>query len=363
MLIDVKYYIYLSKRYKTVILLFITEMSCYQLDDYTKFVFDGLDYSLPINIMELIEKLTIEINNIVPVPNHHIVEHKPKRDDYGNYKKSKSNHRNKTVSDEEWNSIRNFKVTKIDKKEGIEKSVNDIRVCLNKISVKNYDVHRETLLDLIGKTLEEIDSEESSEEEPEEQDTNTNTKKENNIKKIVTAIFDIACNNKINSELYATLYKELIQKYQIFNEIIVEYIEYYKENIREINYIDPNTDYDAFCNYNKSNDRRKSLSLFIVNLMKKGIITKKVVVDIIIFFQDIIFEYVDLPNKTNEVEEITENLFILVPSSKSICNDQIEWTMILDNINIISKMKPKDKQGVSSRAIFKYMDILDQMKK
>jgi hypothetical protein len=97
--------------------------------------------------------------------------------------------------------------------------------------------------------------------------------------------------------------------------------------------------------------------------MKKGIIEKKVIVDIIIYFQDIIFQYVDLPNKTNEVEEITENLFILVPGSKSVCNDQVEWTMILDNINTISKLKSKDKQSLSSRAIFKYMDILDQLKK
>jgi hypothetical protein len=333
-------------------------MSCYQLEDYNRITFDGLNYSLPFNIMELINKLTMEINNILPAPIHHTVEQKQKREDYGNYKKSKANHRNKAISDEEWNTIRNFKVTKIDKKEGIEKSVNDIRICLNKISIKNYEVQRDTLLELIGKTLQEIDSEES-----EEEDGTEIKSKENNIKKIVTAIFDIACNNKMNSELYANLYKELIQKYVIFNDIIVEYIEHYKENVRDINYIDPNTDYDAFCNYNKSNDRRKSLSLFIINLMKKGIIEKKVVVDIIIYFQDIVFQYVDLPNKTNEIEEITENLFILVPGSKSVCNDQVEWTMILDNINTISKLKSKDKQSLSTRAIFKYMDILDQLKK
>jgi hypothetical protein len=152
-------------------------------------------------------------------------------------------------------------------------------------------------------------------------------------------------------------------KFPEFNLIIEEFLVQYKENVKEIVYVDPNTDYDKFCNYNKSNDRRKSLSLFIVNLMKKGIIEKKVVVDIIIYFQDIIFQYVDLPNKTNEIEEITENLFILVPGSKSVCNDQVEWTMILDNINTISKLKSKDKESLSSRAIFKYMDILDQLKK
>jgi hypothetical protein len=54
MLIDVKYYIYLSKRYKTVILLFIREMSCYQLEDYNRITFDGLNYSLPVPIMEFI---------------------------------------------------------------------------------------------------------------------------------------------------------------------------------------------------------------------------------------------------------------------------------------------------------------------
>jgi len=360
MSIDVKYYIYLSKRYKTVIIVLLREMSCYQLEDYNRITFDGLNYNLPLTIMELINKLTMEINNIAPMPIHNNGEQKQKKEEFGNYKKSKLTNRNKPISDEDWNSIRNFKVTKIDKKEGIDKSINDIRVCLNKISIKNYEVQRDALLELIGKTLGEIDSEESEEEE--EENTNTNTK-ENNIKKIVTAIFDIACNNKINSELYANLYKELIKKYEIFNDVIVEYIDNYKENVRDINYIDPNTDYDAFCNYNKSNDRRKSLSLFIINLMKKGIIEKKAVVDVIIYFQDIIFQYVDLPNKTNEVEEITENLFILVPSSKSLCNDQVEWTMILDNINTISKMKSKEKQSLSTRAIFKYMDILDQMKK
>jgi len=355
MLIDVKYYIYLSKRYKTVTIVFIREMSCYQLEDYNRIVFDGLNYSLPINIMELINKLTIEINNIAPLLSNHNSEQKPRKEELGNYKKSKSNHhRNKITSDEEWNTIRNFKATKMDKKEGVEKTANDIRACLNKISVKNYDIQRDSIFELIRKILEEIDSDEEG------SDVNS---KENNIKKIIISIFDIACNNKFNSELYANLYKELTQKYLIFNEIVVEYIINYKENIREINYVDPNIDYDAFCNYNKSNDRRKSLSLFIVNLMKKGIIEKKVVLDIIIYFEDIIYQYIDLPNKINEVEEITENLFILVTVSKSICNDQVEWTMILDNINSISKMKSKDKSSLSTRAIFKYMDILDQLKK
>jgi hypothetical protein len=97
--------------------------------------------------------------------------------------------------------------------------------------------------------------------------------------------------------------------------------------------------------------------------MKKEVIQKEIIVDIILLFQEIVFKYIEEPSKTNEVEEITENIFLLVTSSHLVCKDNKNWSNVLDNITKISQFKTKDKVGLSNRAIFKYMDILDTIKK
>jgi hypothetical protein len=68
----------------------------------------------------------------------------------------------KKMVDEDWENIRKtivFKPNKIVAKEGIEKIVNDIRVALNKISVKNYEtqmqhIYKLLLIEPLPETLE-----------------------------------------------------------------------------------------------------------------------------------------------------------------------------------------------------------------
>ena len=96
--------------------------------------------------------------------------------------------------------------------------------------------------------------------------------------------------------------------------------------------------------------------------MKKDIINKSIIIDIIVLFQELVLNYVDEPNKTNEVEEITENIFILVTSSYGSCNTMTEWGNVMENIITCSQLKVKEKQSMSSRAVFKYKDIIDTCK-
>ena len=66
-------------------------------------------------------------------------------------------------------------------------------------------------------------------------------------------------------------------------------------------------------------------------------------------------------NKVNEVEEIIENIFILLTNNltflKSCAN-----TEIITFIQNLSILKPKDVASMSSRAIFKCLDIIDKLK-
>ena len=344
----------------------------YHLEDYNKIIFDGLYGDLAITVQQIISVLTDEINKtviqspIVATNTYQKTNDKYRKPSHSNHSNNfvKRTKVNKSVNDTDWQSLRvPFKTTKIDKKEGIEKSINDIRVSLNKISNKNYETHRDSIIELLKTIIinkEEVDPEDSDEDD--EEDGQEEGKKTDDITKVATAIFDIASNNKFFSEIYADLYKDLIGSYSIFNDIIASFIKKYTDSIYEIHYVDPNLEYDKFCEYNKKNDRRKALSAFITNLMKKDIINKSIIIDIIVLFQELVLNYVDEPNKTNEVEEITENIFILVTSSYGSCNTMTEWGNVMENIITCSQLKVKEKQSMSSRAVFKYKDIIDTCK-
>lgn len=314
----------------------------YTLNSYSDILFSGYDYSLPEHIISVINKLVSDLG----VP---LTEQRPVQDDNEfKYKKSGTNVRKNRSSnkkdnlEDSWKSAIPFKSTHIDKKEGIEKTINDIRVCLNKISNKNYELQRDSIFKLI---------------------TDIGTEDLQGLNMVSQALFDIATTNKFYSELYATLYKELCVNFAIFETIVKNVIVDYLNSIELIEFVDSNSDYDKYCDNNKKNDKRKAMTTFIVYLMKKEIIMKKELLEVIsnLLLKTIL--YIDEENKLVEVEEITENIFIFI--TLSICDLKTEdgWTDVVKSIIICSQCKAKDHLSISSRAIFKYMDILDYIKK
>ena len=276
-----------------------------------------------------------------------------KRSNFGINKRPKA-----ALDEEQWEKMKAFKSTLIEKKEGIEKLINDVRVCLNKISNKNYESQRDVIIQYITEIMDKKQSGEM-EEIKDIQENSIDIE----ISKITKAIFEIASSNKFYSELYAVLYKDLINSFNCFQDNIEPFINEYMENIQKIHYVDPKVDYDKYCDFNKENDKRKAMSAFIVNLSKNEIISKKIVIDTIIHLEDLVLKYCDMDEKTNEIEEITENLFILITKSLSEMKDQDNWEIVFDNIKNLSQLKTKEHKALSSRALFKFMDILDFVKK
>ena len=254
-----------------------------------------------------------------------------------------------------WENVRTFKTTKIEKKEGTEKYIQDIRVCLNKISNKNYDAQRDTIMTLMRTLCA---------------DTNSGVGESNEIRTVALGIFDIASSNQFYSEMYAQLYKECIHIYPVFYEILDNYLNTYTDSVTELVYVDPNVDYDAFCVYNKKNDVRKAMGVFMIHLMNKSVLGVSRVFSIMECLLELAFRYVDEPNRLNEIEEITEILFLLVkggistfcisPGSSSDSDLENRWiTAIYPKILLFSQFKVKEKASLSSRVLFKYMDIME----
>ena len=329
----------------------------YTLQDYSDVLFTGYKYELPENTQNIIKNLTKELGVVIAAAAIAAATVTQKPDDYFKQSNPHYNKRNKSDyrfkqrnerSDESWKGAPVFKATKIEKKEGADLLMNEIRVCLNKISNKNYEQQRDAIFKCIQEVLEEQDGEVQLK----------------NVKMIAQSIFDIASSNKFYSEIYAGLYRELIEKYAFFSEYISNVITEYYEGIDKIEFVDSNKDYDKYCENNKLNDKRKAMSTFIVNLMKQQILNKNEVLELIISIQNKIIENIDVEGKTNWIDEVTENLYILISlvaqdQDTVIGSIEEQVSTIRSNIELFSKYKVKDHKSISSRAVFKYMDILE----
>jgi len=322
------------------------ETTTYNLDNYKNIIVSGYDYKLSETITNIIANLSNELG----VTFKENTKSNNIQEEYTgeNKKYSKRNFGNKrvkpVVDEEQWEKIKAFKSTQIEQKEGIEKLINDVRVCLNKISNKNYETQRDAIIQYIKEIIE-------------------NKETDTELFKIKKSIFEIASTNKFYSELYALLYKDLINTFECFKENIEPFINEYIDSIQNINYVDPKVDYDKYCDYNKENDKRKAMSAFIVNLSKNDIVEKNTVINKIIYLEELVLNYCDIENKTNELEEITENLFILITKSLSMLVNESNWEIVINNIKQLAQMKTKEHKSLSSRSLFKYMDILDFIKK
>jgi hypothetical protein len=251
---------------------------------------------------------------------------------------------------EDWSAVRSHKVTKITEvKEGTEKTIKDIRIALNKFSNKNADTQHQNIVQLINQVI--LESKEV------EEDT----------KKVINIIFEIVSSNVFYSTLYAKLYKDLIVMFPAFGEKLTDIITKYKDSFNQIRIVDPNTDYDGFCESVKNNDLRRAMTTFIINLMKNDAMPEIDVLDIIIYLEELVMKFAEESDKSAVIEEITENIFILITENKKTLHKSDIWVnVIIPNIHTISKLRKTDAakyKSMTSRSTFKYMDIIDDLNK
>ena len=263
----------------------------------------------------------------------------------GGFKKNKN--KPSEITDDDWEVIRAFQTTQKHVSEGIQKNVDNIRGYLNKITDTNEEAMTKDIKAEISQLIEHDTSDE-------------------NMMKIGYSIFNIASSNSFYSALYARLFKSLMSDYDIFKKIFEDNFKEFMNLFESIEFVDPKKNYDKFCEYTKTNDKRRAMSLFVVNLMINNIISEDEIIEIIKQLQTLISSYLRKPEKANEVEELTENLFIIVTKSKDyLGKDQtkLSWESIIKNIEFVTVLKPKMKEypSITNKTIFKHMDIFEEI--
>jgi hypothetical protein len=255
-------------------------------------------------------------------------------------RRNNNNNERKAAEDaEDWATMRTFKTTKIETKTGTDKTINDIRVALNKMSTANYEKQKGIVLTLVSEVGEKED-----------------------IKRVSKALFDIASTNKFYSEIYANLYRELLTGHPVFRELLDEFVVGFT-NMESIPvYVDPDKDYDGFCVYSKACDVRKSTTTFLTNCAKLGLIAPEQVAHILCGFLTFINANIGEEGKVKVVEEIVENAFVIATLCKTELKLTANWTTdILGGFKTLVGNRGAGLPSFSNRAAFKCMDILDNI--
>ena len=343
----------------------------YTIQDFNDILAAGFSYDLKdSNVIELISSLA----NKVGAPTYIKTPVFPKREkptgeqielqetsSLSSSSLSNRRARNKPsqISDDDWGMIRTFQKTEMKKTEGIEKRIDAIRSLLNKLTDATYGVIEPEILSEVNKIIRG--------EEDEEAGGNNNggalVIEEENINKIAHSIFNTASSNMFYSALYAKLFKQLVQCHDIFTNVFEKSYSEFVGLFKKVEYVDPNVDYNKFCEVTKMNDKRKAMSMFIINLMKEGMLEADSVVEIIVELQEMVNSYIKQANKMNELEELNENLFILLTNGKNVLSSHEKWDSIVSHIKFLSilKVKMKEYPSVNNKLIFKNMDILEEL--
>jgi len=330
-----------------------TKSLIYSLEQIEDIIFKGFDYELPEAVMEKISNLAMEVGSpdYVRTPIFKKRENPMKVEPISAVntikeqgKKKRGNKAMELINDEDWDSIRTFHTTKMESKVGIDAEFDSIRSFINKMTDKNYIDMRNKIVEIIEKIVSE----------------NTGS----DLSSIGSNIFEIASSNRYYSKIYADLYADLCSKFEFIKSKYEENFERFTELFENIEYVDPNENYDKFCEINKVNEKRKSLATFYVNLMYCGVVSK---VDIMLITRNLlakIYEYISMENKKNEVEELTETVALLYRNDL-YKNDgaeeyeRIEDYTISEIINKIANSKVKDYKSLTNKALFKFMDLID----
>ena len=306
-------------------------MRTYSIEQFTDIASNLHKHVLTEDVLSVYDKLLKELNI-----NTRIVEHEQKDK---RYKRPKNNKQELLTS----GKVVEFKPKETVEKTDYEKIMVNIRGSLNKLSLKNYDTQSE----LLKSYLDEI----------------SGLNDESYLMECSSYLFVVASKNKFYSELYANLYIELSNIYPIFEERKEQFIVDCMDSLDTIIYVDESQDYEGFCKNNKQNDIRRSMNTFLINLYKKNQCNIQCILKMITAILDKIDEKKTSASETHIIEELTENLFLFISELIGELKEHTSWDAILNQITEYTKIKVSDYPGLTTRIKFKFMDMMDIVKK
>ena len=257
--------------------------------------------------------------------------------------KSIKRDKNRNLIESQWVKKEPFKATVIEKSAGIEELLDNLRGILNKLTTSNMEQHQEHIVKIINDIVNA---------DIEETDTDKYTK-------IMNCFFKIVINNRFYSEVYVELFIFILNNFILFEEYRNYFVDQYKDLMDEFEYVDPNDDYNKYCEINKLNENRKAILTFIIYSIKKELTSFNIINDILDYYFDKIESTKQQFSEVQINEEIVENIFVIFSDGKDILLNEVSRYVLISKVKDLITTKISMNKGFSNRMKFKCMDIMD----
>lgn len=242
-----------------------------------------------------------------------------------------------------WESIRNFKATQVKNNSDDEtKYIQNIRKILNIITESNSSDYFDEIYNNLLSVKENFGDK---------------------YEIICEDVYKLLSTNYLYSKSYCNIFGFLIKKENIFKLLLDSEIINFEKLFDNLIYISPDENYEKFCEYNKSNEKRRAKITFYSNLYLINIINDDDIYRIANILFDITNKNLNIENKKNEIDEFSEYNYILVTTIfNNLNNNNKTYANILFNkVSEYSNYKVKDFKSITNKCIFKHMDIIDEL--
>jgi hypothetical protein len=322
----------------------------YPIQHFEAILEEGFDYDLPEETMRLINKISSQVGDptYIKTPIFKKTVRNPNRKRRG---------KQKPLSDDQWEALRNFETTKIEKNEnGIHKDLNVIRNKLNKLTDTTY----EDVLDEVTRTVSHI----------------SGYAKGNDYIILHNTLFDICSTNTFYSEIFTKVYTELLHEcselmsiYNLrFNSQPILILQEFdkKHNISDLyEKVTSNNNYDELCRLNAIHDNKQALCSFVGHMIQNNMFEANIVYS---FINELIQEFMELitvENKTRNCEDLSEILYEIILACKFYLKetDGEQYDDIVSEIETITEIdsNPEEYPSLNNKCVFKCMDLFDMI--
>lgn len=203
----------------------------------------------------------------------------------------------------------------------------EMRLALNKITNKTYLTNIDNIVNIFNNTLE------------------------SDIPSLEHTMMETFTNNRFYAKLYADIFSICLQSRPNFMNCFKTQYNIFIESFNHIVYVDPNIDYDLFCKNNLIQEKQKTFTCFMLHLTLNAVITKVYINNMISILSTYINNNMNSSDNIYTIDEMVENIVLCYT------------TTVFDEHNIkfvekLSSYRPKQFPGLSSKTIFKLMDIV-----
>lgn len=300
----------------------------YSIDVINDFIFNGFEYVLPEMTKNIINRIAEKVGS----PDYIKTPVFKKRKEF-----------NEPEDTNDWTSIRSFNKTVVVEE---ERSVNEIVISemkkqMNKLTNDNYVVIRDKIFEILYN--HEVD--------------------DKCMDEINEVIFSISSGNAFFANVYARFINDMIAIYASMRDVFEQHLNNVMSKFDTIKYINPDDDYDGYCKVNKENEERRALVNFFVHLCLIGVIAPDKIVDIFYKLYEVIDREKTVKANINKIEEVINTIYCLVYGSLDFLTEHEKYEDIESKIRGIADSDKKINPGLSNKAIFKMLDLIDEMDK